>query len=270
VVDREADPFALFGFARSERLAILPGDRSITRVGRIRVRIAEVREVGGVVGLGAELRRPAFGDAEVLDHRESQRDWPGLPESFLWRSQNALRCRYSSVSPLQMLLPQQVSTESSPFDDLFRTHYAALVRIAVRIIGDPSAAEEIASDVFLELLHSRRQPPNPVAWLRRSALNAAIDRLRADQRRRKRETETEVPAAAAEADPERHLQRARVRSTLSSLRTRDAQLLVARLSGWTYREIALALNLEESGIGTMIARAEKSFEKEYRQRYGNA
>jgi RNA polymerase sigma factor (sigma-70 family) len=175
---------------------------------------------------------------------------------------------------LQLFFPQPVAAEAStpiPFDDLFRAHYAALVRIAMRVTGDPSAAEEIASDVFLELLHSQRQPPNAVAWLRRSALNAAIDRLRADQRRRKREERTAVVAAPeSAADPERHLKRTRVRSTLAALPSRDAHLLIARLSGWTYREIALALHLEESGIGTMIARAEKSFEKEYRQRYGNA
>ncbi|MBY0503792.1 MAG: sigma-70 family RNA polymerase sigma factor [Bryobacteraceae bacterium] len=155
------------------------------------------------------------------------------------------------------------------FDDLFRAHYPALVRIAIRVTGDPSAAEEIASDVFVRLLHAQRPPPNPVAWLRRSTLNAAIDRLRADRRRREREAAV-APAAGSAHDPERQHQRARVRGTLAALHPRDAQLLVARLAGWTYQEIAVALHLKESSIGTMLARAEKSFEKEYRQRYGTA
>jgi len=168
-----------------------------------------------------------------------------------------------------LFAPTAAVTDSAGFDELFRVHYPALVRIAVRVTGDPAAAEEIASDVFVQLLHARQLPPNPVAWLRRCTLNAAIDRLRAEKRRRKREGAV-APLAHAALDPEREHRRARVRNTLAAIRPREAQLLVARLAGWTYREIAITLRLEESGVGTMLARTEKTFEKEYRQRYGNA
>lgn len=177
------------------------------------------------------------------------------------------------MGPSQTLFSHTDTEEkavATGFDDLFRAHYPALVRIAIRVTGDPSAAEEIASDAFVQLLHARHPPPNQVAWLRRTTVNEAIDRLRADNRRRHREFAAVPSTAGAGLDPEREHQRVLVRSTLAALRTRDAHLLVARLAGWTYREIAVALRLEESSIGTMLARAEKSFEKEYRKRYGNA
>jgi len=176
------------------------------------------------------------------------------------------------VGPFPIVVPRlSAFAKCAParFDDLFREHYPGLTRLATRVTGDPSAGEEIASDVFVQLLHARQPPPNPLAWLRRSTINAAIDRLRSEHRRRRREADVASVAHAA-LDPDLEQRRARVRHALSLLRRRDARLMVARLGGWTYREIAAALRVEETSVGSMLARAEKSFEKEYRKHYGDA
>ena len=48
------------------------------------------------------------------------------------------------------------------------------------------------------------------------------------------------------------------------LKPRAAQLLVLRHSGLSYAEIAQALNVARSSVGTLLARAEKEFERRYR------
>jgi DNA-directed RNA polymerase specialized sigma24 family protein len=43
------------------------------------------------------------------------------------------------------------------------------------------------------------------------------------------------------------------------LPARDRQILLLHAEGYRYREIAEALNLVESGIGTYLSRARKAF-----------
>jgi RNA polymerase sigma-70 factor (ECF subfamily) len=60
-----------------------------------------------------------------------------------------------------------------------------------------------------------------------------------------------------------------VRAALAQLKTIQAQLLVLRYSGLSYKELAEALQLKPSSIGTLLARAETEFEKCYRKLYGS-
>jgi len=56
---------------------------------------------------------------------------------------------------------------------------------------------------------------------------------------------------------------------LSALKPRDAQLLLLRTGGLSYREIAQALGMPASSVGTTLARAEREFERKYRARFGD-
>jgi RNA polymerase sigma-70 factor (ECF subfamily) len=73
---------------------------------------------------------------------------------------------------------------------------------------------------------------------------------------------THTPDPGVEA--ERAEQRRMVRAVLEKLKPRSAQVLVLRHSGLSYAEIAAALNLPVSSVGTLLARAEAEFEKNYR------
>src|ERR1700733_11446252 len=75
------------------------------------------------------------------------------------------------------------------FRAVFLLHYARIVEILVRLLGDLSQAEEIASDAFWRLY---RQPAlqidgNVGGWIYRTATNLGIDALRAASRRRRYE-----------------------------------------------------------------------------------
>lgn len=67
------------------------------------------------------------------------------------------------------------------FRELIETHQRMVFSLALRILGDHPAAEEVAQDVFLELYRSsqRLESDDHVRfWLRRTAKHRSIDALR--------------------------------------------------------------------------------------------
>ena len=164
------------------------------------------------------------------------------------------------------------------FDNLFREHYPRIVGLLTRLTGDRAQAEELAADTFSKLA---RRPlllqshENRAAWIYRVATNAGLDAMRASARRRKTED-----AAGAERlrtgsgpgaldDMLRQERCGRVRAVLGAMKARDAQLLLLRSGGMAYREVAQALGIPASSVGTLLARAEREFERRYRARYGD-
>ena len=162
---------------------------------------------------------------------------------------------------------------------LFRQHYGRMVTMLARLIGDRSQSEEIASDVF----HKLSQRPSLLsssddlaAWIYRVATNAGLDALRTNTRRRQHEGEAASDWMRLAGQPNALDQllaqdrAARVRGVLSSLKQRDAQLLLLRSSGLSYRELAETIGIEPGSVGTLLARAEAEFERRFRARYGES
>jgi RNA polymerase sigma-70 factor (ECF subfamily) len=54
-----------------------------------------------------------------------------------------------------------------------------------------------------------------------------------------------------------------VRAALNRLSERDRQLLLLRADGYRYHEIAVALDLNEASVGTLLARAKRAFREAY-------
>ena len=170
---------------------------------------------------------------------------------------------------------EEIALDSSQwFDALFHAHYARVVGTLCRLMGDRGQAEEIAADAFCKLA---RQPvaadhEGLIAWLYRVAINAGLDAVRANTRRKRREES--AGAAHRQAEPgalDRLLaqeRRERVQSVLAALKPRDAQMLLLRSSGMSYRELAETLGIPLSSVGSMMVRAEQLFERKYRARYG--
>ena len=74
-----------------------------------------------------------------------------------------------------------VRTESNYFRGLVEQHQHMVYGIAVRLLGDPGEAEEVAQDVFLELFDSmaKMQSEDHVKfWLRRVTLHRSEDARR--------------------------------------------------------------------------------------------
>ena len=159
------------------------------------------------------------------------------------------------------------------FEGCFHAHYRRVARVIVRIIQDPSRAEELAVDVFWKLWRRpRAQGPHSAGWLYRAAARVAVDELRTRTRRERRERW--FAFITPWGDPERAREVAeegsRVRIVLASLRAQDAQLIALRAEGFSYEELAQSLGLTPASVGTMLRRAHQAFRKEYVKRYGDA
>jgi RNA polymerase sigma-70 factor (ECF subfamily) len=166
--------------------------------------------------------------------------------------------------------------EDAEFRAIFLEHYARVVAILVPLLGDRSNAEELANDAFYRLY---RQPAlqfdgNVGGWLYRTATHLGIDAIRAAARRQQYETAAgnTQDGLAANGPLEDLLQQEksrRVRAVLASIKTTPAQLLILRTYGFSYKELAEALDLKANGIGTMLNRAEEEFRKAYLELYPN-
>jgi RNA polymerase sigma-70 factor, ECF subfamily len=165
----------------------------------------------------------------------------------------------------------------SEFKRLFLEHYSRVVGVLLRLLGDPMRAEEVANDAFWRLYQQspmREGADNVAGWLYRTATNLGIDVLRASARRVRYEQTSgnEAHNTAAPAGPLEALlveeKRACVREVLASIRPAQAQLLILRASGLSYKELSEALDIKPSGIGTMLNRAEAEFRERYVQIHG--
>jgi RNA polymerase sigma-70 factor, ECF subfamily len=163
------------------------------------------------------------------------------------------------------------------FEALFRDQYPRIVSLLVRVTGDRGQAEEIASDTFSKL--ARRSVllagrGEVMAWVYRVATNAGLDAVRANARRRRKEEAACRERIRAEGDSGaldlllRQERGGQVRAILAALKPREAEVLLLRSEGMAYREIAQALGVAASSVGTILARAEREFERKYRARYG--
>jgi RNA polymerase sigma factor (sigma-70 family) len=159
------------------------------------------------------------------------------------------------------------------FEELFLEHWTHVYRCLVRLVGDPAEAEDLALETFVRLYErppARRDGANLGGWLHRVATNLGLHSIRSHRRRERYERAAgqwsldQAPEnRPAEIVASRDECRA-VRAVLAQMKERQAQLLVMRYSGMSYKEIAAALGLSPTSIGPLLLRAEREFEKRYR------
>lgn len=127
--------------------------------------------------------------------------------------------------------------------------------LALRVLGQPEAAEDLVQDLFLKLPRASRRYRGDApfgAWLRRLAANLTIDRLR--ERRRlvsldqaRSELASSGGGNAARIDADRLLRRLSPSARLL--------LLLHAVEGWTHEELAAAFGHSSSWSKSLLARA---------------
>ncbi len=152
--------------------------------------------------------------------------------------------------------------DQAAFADVYDLTSASAYGIVLHIVRDPSIAEEITQEVYVEVwrLAPRFSPDKGTAkaWINTLAHRRAVDRVRSEQARRnreerdaQREAATTVPSTAEVVEDE--LDAEQVRAALEGLT--DAQreaVSLAYYDGYTYREVAALLDVAEGTIKTRI------------------
>jgi RNA polymerase sigma-70 factor (ECF subfamily) len=142
----------------------------------------------------------------------------------------------------------------------YRAHHGLVFRTAYRITGNAADAEDVLQVVFLRLL--RRRPDagpldNEESYLRRAAINAALDVIRARQSDRTVELDMDLPHSET---PE--LRRALARA-MAQLKPRPAEIFTLRfLEGFTNGQIAKMLGISQVLVAVIVHRTRQQLRKE--------
>ena len=174
-------------------------------------------------------------------------------------------------SNIESLAVAPDETHSFDFKAVFHDRYPRVVRLISRIVNDPGRSEDIAVEVFLKLWRtSNAQGANVNGWLYRTAVRMSLDGLRRQTRREKYEKvlgflRTTRTPEQLHSEAQRQKQ---VRTVLSVMKPRLAELLLLRSDGVSYQELAQILELNPVSVGTLLSRAQKMFRREYIKRYG--
>ena len=158
------------------------------------------------------------------------------------------------------------------FVRLFQAHHARLFRYLQRLSGDPELAADLVQDAFVRLYRRGSLPDAPEAWLISVAMNLLRNASSTGSRRHRLLTAARAeevhsdplprPDESATAGDTRH----RVRSALERLPVRERRMLLLQAEGYSYRDIAVALELNEASVGTLLARARRAFLAAYGSR----
>jgi RNA polymerase sigma-70 factor (ECF subfamily) len=173
------------------------------------------------------------------------------------------------------------SGDEEAFRELFEKHSRAIVNFAYNFVGSRPRAEELAQDIFLQIYRAGpRYEPHAkfTTWLYRIATNACLNEVRRPERRyatKPLEHDADDGRERAEigiADPQaitgesalagRELE-ARIRGVLGDLPDNQrAALILSRVDGLSYREVADALECTESAVKSLVFRATATMRKE--------
>ena len=153
------------------------------------------------------------------------------------------------------------------FEALFRSHQGEVYRWIVRIVRDPSAAEDLTVETFWRIhrAHARFDPAHSFgAWARRIATNAALDHLRTTR------WETELPDDLLS----QHLPDPGISMELRQKMARafgrlPPQLRIAAtlalIEEQPYQEIADALGVSTGAVKVRVFRARRFLRKDLKR-----
>jgi RNA polymerase sigma-70 factor (ECF subfamily) len=152
---------------------------------------------------------------------------------------------------------------------LFQTEFPRLLRYVDRLSGEPDLAADLAQEAFVRLNRRGEMPDHPEIWLITVALNLFRNVKSTNARRRRLLTIARAESVLADPPPtpaqvnDASESYDRVRAAMNRLPEREQRLLLLRAEGYSYRDLAAALDLHEASLGTLLARAKRAFREAY-------
>jgi RNA polymerase sigma-70 factor (ECF subfamily) len=182
---------------------------------------------------------------------------PSSVPSLLVKESNGRRTLQSALAE------ERAIAIPGEFDRVFQAHHGLVFRTAYRITGNAADAEDVSQIVFLRLFRREAHADvleNEESYLRRAAINAALDVLRSRQADRTVEL-ADLPAESAHGDP-RELRQALGRA-LAQLKPRPAEIFALRfLEGFSNPQIARMLGISQVLVAVIVHRTRQQLRKE--------
>jgi len=157
------------------------------------------------------------------------------------------------------------------FEEAFTLHHRTVFRAARSVVRDPGLAEDVTQEVFLKLHNHMDSIVNEAMlrpWLIRVALNLAKNTVRGNIRANTREENYVKQTAedliySVESEYEQQSEVNEINKALYKIKEPLRSCLILKQQGLSYREIAESLSLNETSIGTYVARARAEFTRFY-------
>ncbi|MEN0107751.1 MAG: sigma-70 family RNA polymerase sigma factor [Pseudomonas sp.] len=157
-------------------------------------------------------------------------------------------------------------SKPSPFLTLYLREQGRLLQLIRRIVGDRSAAEDVAQDTFLRLWH-RQLDDNDRSLLFRTAQNLALDHVRARQVRSRYAVQVhdeEQPGAELDRQASARQELDALVQHLHKLPRRAQQVfLLSRVDGLPYATIASQLGVSISTVEKDMIRALQHCQRDF-------
>jgi RNA polymerase sigma factor (sigma-70 family) len=159
----------------------------------------------------------------------------------------------------RMTLERARRGDMTAYAAIYEQFGSACYNLALRVLGEPAAAEDIVQDVFMKMfggLRGFRGDAPFGAWLKRLTVNATLDVVRAQRKFRDEDPEDALDAMATPASD------AQVRfdawSLLMRLPVRARAILVLHeVEGYTHKELSDLFGQSESYSKSILSRALK-------------
>jgi len=189
----------------------------------------------------------------------------------------------AAADPDVALMLRLQSGDQGAFQELFQKFAPRLLKYTRRLVGSEARAEEVTQDVFVQVFRFRQRyrPESRFStWLYTIATNLCLNEIRRPERRlrvdlwkeRDDEERRESPQLAdpAAITPEegasgRELAR-QLEAAVGDLPPKQrAALLLSRVDGLAYRDVAEALGCSEGAVKALLFRATQSLKKTLRE-----
>jgi RNA polymerase sigma-70 factor, ECF subfamily len=188
----------------------------------------------------------------------------------------------AATDPDVALMLRVQAGDEAAFQELFRKLSPRVLQYARRFVGSAAQAEELTQDVFVQVFrfrHRYRPQSRLATWVFTIATNLCLNELRRPERQlrvdlleRRQDEEyregPQLPDLAAVTPEEgaatRELAR-QLEAAVGSLPAKQrAALLLSRVDGLAYRDVAEALGCTEGAVKALLFRATQSLKKSLR------
>ena len=148
--------------------------------------------------------------------------------------------------------------EEDAFTQIIATHERELTAFLYRRVGDPQVAEDLLQDTFVaawKAIHKTQPDLIVRPWLYKIALNMARQ-----WQRRQGIAGRIFQLLHRQREEDDWLERNEVQRVLGQMQPRDAEVLLLKVvSGFSYSEIGLMLNIKTEAVRQRLHRARERF-----------